>query len=267
MRKFLNNNLLTLIAGPCALESYANAVEIAKSIKSIAERLNIDYYFKVSIDKANRTSATHYRGLGFNEGLQVLARIKNDTGVRIVTDVHEPWQAEKIADVADILQIPAFLCRQTDLLKAAAETGKILNVKKATFMSPEEMGKVADKLVSFGNEKIILCERGNAFGYNSLVVDMTGLARLKKHGYPVAFDATHSVQVSGGGLNNTNTGYAEYVPCLAKAAMATGSVDVLFMETHNDPENALCDGNCMIDLFKIEELLSKCVQIFELSRN
>jgi 2-dehydro-3-deoxyphosphooctonate aldolase (KDO 8-P synthase) len=249
------------------LESYENAVAIAKALKGIAERLNIDYRFKVSIDKANRTGAAHYRGLGFEKGLDTLARIKRDAGVRTVTDIHEPWQAEKVAEVADIIQIPAFLCRQTDLLKAAAETGRVINVKKAQFMSPEEMGKVADKLVCFGNDKIILCERGNAFGYNNLVVDMTGLARLKKHGYPVAFDATHSVQISGGGANFSNSGASEYVPCLAKAAIATGAVDVLFIETHNDPQNALCDGGCMLALSKVEALLNTCVRIFELCKD
>ena len=267
MKNYLQNNgRLSLIAGPCALESYENAFEIAKTLKLITEQLKIDFYFKVSIDKANRTSAAHYRGLGIEKGLEVLAQVKKDAEVRVVTDTHEPWQARKIAEVADIVQIPAFLCRQTDLLKAAAETGKIINVKKAQFMSPEEMGKVAEKLCYFGNDKIILCERGNAFGYNNLIVDMTGLVRLKKHGFPVAFDATHSVQISGGGENVSNSGASEYVPYLAKAALATGAVDVLFMETHNDPKNALCDGSCMVELSKMEGLLKKCVQIFELCR-
>ncbi|MDR1581356.1 MAG: 3-deoxy-8-phosphooctulonate synthase [Synergistaceae bacterium] len=267
MINFLNGGTrLSLIAGPCALESYENAVGIAARLKEIAARLNVDYYFKVSIDKANRTSAAHYRGLGFDNGLKVLGMIKNDAGVRVVTDIHEPWQADKTAEIADIIQIPAFLCRQTDLLKAAAETGKIVNVKKAQFMSPEEMGKVAEKILHFGNDRIILCERGNAFGYSNLVVDMTGLVRLKKHGYPVAFDATHSVQISGGGANRTNSGASEYVPYLAKAAIATGAVDVLFIETHDEPEKALCDGSCMLDLSKAEALLGKCVRLFELCR-
>ena len=267
MDNFLNNKgQLSLIAGPCALESYENIIFIAKTLKAITERLNIDYYCKVSIDKANRSGAFHYRGPGFEEGIRIIHRIKNDAAVRIVSDVHEPWQAGRIAEIADVIQIPAFLCRQTDLLKAAAETGRILNVKKAQFMSPEEMGKAAEKLIDFGNDRLILCERGNAFGYNNLVVDMTGLVRLKKYGYPVAFDATHSVQISGGGANVSNSGASEYVPHLAKAAIATGVVDVLFMETHDDPKNALCDGSCMIELSKIEELLGKCVRIFELCK-
>lgn len=263
---YIDNTRLTLISGPCALESYENAVGVAKELKYICERLAIDYWFKVSLDKANRTTAEHYRGLGFEKGLEVLAQIKADTGVRVVTDIHEPWQAEKIAAVADMIQIPAFLCRQTDLLKAACETGKVIHIKKAQFMSPEEMGKVAVKAASFGNDKLILCERGNAFGYNNLIVDMTGLPRMKKHGYPVSFDATHSVQISGGGANVTNSGASEYVPYLAKAALATGVVDVLFMETHPEPEKALCDGSCMVRLSEMEKLLKKCTEIFSLCR-
>ncbi len=267
MNDFLNSGgMLSLIAGPCALESYENAFAVAHALKALANRLGIHYYFKVSVDKANRTSAKHYRGLGFEEGLRVLASIKKDAGVRVVTDIHEPWQAGRIAEVADIIQIPAFLSRQTDLLRAAAETGRILNVKKAQFMSPEEMGKVADKIKHFGNEMIILCERGNAFGYNNLIVDMTGLVRLKKHGYPVAFDATHSVQISGGGTGNSNSGASEFVPYLAQAALATGAVDILFMEIHPDPPRALCDGSCMLRLDDVEPVLTKCKKIFELCR-
>ena len=262
-----NDGRLTLISGPCALESYESAAHVAVTMGEITKRLGIDYYFKASIDKANRTSTGHYRGLGFHEGIQTLARIKKETGVRIVTDIHEPWQAKEVAEVVDIIQIPAFLCRQTDLLKAAADTGKILNVKKAQFMSPEEMGKVGRKIASMGNSSVILCERGNAFGYNNLVVDMAGLVRLKKFGFPVAFDATHSVQISGVGADASNSGTAEFVPYLAKAALATGVVDVLFMETHDDPKNALCDGSCMVKLSEMEALLDNCLKIFELQRD
>ncbi|MDL2288116.1 3-deoxy-8-phosphooctulonate synthase [Oscillospiraceae bacterium OttesenSCG-928-F05] len=261
-----SNGRLSLIAGPCALESLENAMSIAKELKSVSEKLDINYVFKVSVDKANRTSATNYRGLGFEEGIDVLRKVKHEAGVRVATDIHEPWQAEKMAEVADIIQIPAFLCRQTDLLAAAAKTQKIINVKKAQFMSPEEMGRVAEKLRYFGNDKLLLCERGNAFGYNNLVVDMTGLVRLKKHGYPVVFDATHSVQISGGGLELSNSGASEYAPSLAKAALATGAVDALFIETHNDPQNALCDGSCMIKLSMMESLLKKCKEIFALCK-
>lgn len=261
-----NDGKLTLISGPCALESYENAVNIAIIMKSITDRLGINYYFKASLDKANRTSTAHYRGLGFDSALDVLGDVKKEAGVRVVTDIHEPWQAEKVAAVVDIIQIPAFLCRQTDLLIAAAATGKILNVKKAQFMSPEEMGKVGNKIVSMGNNKVILCERGNAFGYNNLVVDMAGLARLGKFGFPVAFDATHSVQISGVGVDASNSGASEFVPYLAKAALATGVVDVLFMETHDDPPNALCDGSCMVKLSEMEALLDNCLKIFKLQR-
>lgn len=261
-----NNGRLTLISGPCALESYESAVHVAATMGKITQKLGIDYYFKASIDKANRTGTGHFRGLGFREGLATLARIKQETGLRVVTDIHEPWQAKEVAEVADIVQIPAFLCRQTDLLQAAADTGKILNVKKAQFMSPEEIGKVGRKIVSMGNERVILCERGNAFGYNNLVVDMAGLVRLKKSGFPVAFDATHSVQISGGGQDSSNSGASEYVPCLAKAALATGAVDVLFMETHADPQSALCDGSCMVRLSEMEALLDMCLKIFNLQR-
>ena len=268
MQNFLDKSGgVTLISGPCALESYENAVSIASKMKAITEKLGIRYYFKASVDKANRTSAHHYRGLGFEEGLAVLAAVKKDAAVSVVTDIHEPWQAERAAQVADMIQIPAFLCRQTDLLRAAAETGKPLNIKKAQFMSPEEMGKVAEKVVSLGGDKIILCERGNAFGYNSLVVDMTGLVRLQKLGYPVAFDATHSTQISGGGVHTSNSGAAEFAPHLAKAAMATGAVDVLFIETHQEPASALCDGSCMVKLSDMEEILEKCVQIFKIVRS
>lgn len=261
-----NNGRLTLIAGPCAMESYETCAEVAFTLKNICERLHIDYYFKCSIDKANRTAVGNYRGLGLEEGLKALARIKKEIGVPVVTDIHEPQQAEKIAQVADIIQIPAFLCRQTDLLGAAAKTGKIINVKKAQFMSPEEMGKVAGKLKAFGNERILLCERGNAFGYHNLIVDMTGLPRLKKFGYPVVFDATHSVQISGVGDTVSNSGASEFVPALAQAALATGAVDVLFMEIHPNPAAALCDGSCMLPLRDAEKLLEKLKAIFALCR-
>jgi len=261
-----NNGRLTLIAGPCAMEGYEICAEVALTLKNICAQLNIDFYFKCSIDKANRTSVNKYRGLGFERGLEVLANIKKDVGVRVVTDIHEPQQASTIAEIADIIQIPAFLCRQTDLLGAAAKTGKIINVKKAQFMSPEEMGKVAEKLREFGNEKILLCERGTAFGYHNLIVDMTGLPRLKKYGYPVVFDATHSVQISGIGDTVSNSGASEFMPTLAKAAIATGSVDVLFMEVHPKPFEALCDGSCMLKLSDAEILLKKLVEIFKLCR-
>lgn len=262
MRDVLNNGgQFTLFAGPCALEPGDAAEKSARKMADIANRLNLDFYFKVSIDKANRTSATKYRGPGIEKGVQILQQIKANQKVRIITDIHEPWQANVIAQVADIIQIPAFLCRQTDLLAAAAKTGKIINIKKAQFLSAEEMKNVIGKLEYFGNQNILLCERGTCFGYNNLVVDMANLVRMHRFGYPVVFDATHSVQLSGLGADNGNSGASEYVPYLARAAMATGMVDALFMEVHEDPSSALCDGSCMLPLDQLEPLLIQLLKI------
>lgn len=261
MNAFLCEDSFFLIAGPCALESEENVMYLASELKKITDRLGIRYCFKVSWDKANRTSATKYRGPGLEEGLRILQKAKDELGVCIATDIHEPWQAEKVAKVADIIQIPAFLCRQTDLIEAAAKTGKVLNIKKAQFLSPEEMGNVIGKCEFFGNRDIMLCERGTSFGYHDLVVDMSGLVRMKKLGYPVVFDATHSVQISGGGEQYGNSGAREYVPYLARAAMATGAIDGLFMEVHDDPDHAKCDGSCMLHLDKAEILLKELLDI------
>lgn len=250
-----------LIAGPCVIESEENVLKLAKTIKEITDKLGINYCFKASWDKANRTGAQNYRGPGLEEGMRILKKARDEFDVKIATDIHEPWQAEPVAEVADVIQIPAFLCRQTSLIEAAAKTGKVVNVKKAQFMSPEEMGKVVGKFEYFGNKDIMLCERGNAFGYHDLLVDMTGLPRLKRLGYPVVFDATHSVQISGGGANFGNSGKREYVPYLARAAMATGAIDGLFMEVHDDPDNAKCDGSCMLPLDSLENLLRQLVDI------
>lgn len=261
MNLFNNKNNFFLIAGPCALESEENVLYLAEEIKKITDKLNIEYCFKASWDKANRTSATKYRGLGLEEGIRVLKKAKEEIGVRIATDIHEAWQAEPISEVADIIQIPAFLCRQTDLIEAAARTGKLINIKKAQFLSPEEMGNVVKKFEYFGNKNLMLCERGTCFGYNNLIVDMAGLVRMRRLGYPVVFDATHSVQISGGGENFGNSGKREFVPYLARAAMATGAVDGLFMEVHNDPDHAKCDGSCMLHLNKLESLLEQLLEI------
>lgn len=261
MNHLLSDNRFFLIAGPCALESEENVMYLSKEIKNIAERLEIPFCFKVSWDKANRTSATKYRGLGLEEGMRILKKVKNENAVHIATDIHEPWQAEIVAQVADIIQIPAFLCRQTDLIEAAAKTGKVINIKKAQFLSPEEMGNVVNKFEVYGNSQLMLCERGSSFGYNNLIVDMTGMIRMKKFGYPVVFDATHSVQISGGGENFGNSGNREYVPYLARAAMATGAVDGLFMEVHNNPEQAKCDGSCMLPLNQLKILLEELIEI------
>ena len=220
----------TLIAGPCVIESEENVMQIAETVKEITERLDLDYYFKASFDKANRTSISSYRGPGIKKGLEILQKVKDTYGLKICTDIHEPWQAEKAAQVADIIQIPAFLCRQTDLLVAAAKTGKTINIKKAQFLAPWDMKNVVTKVEESGNHNIMLCERGTSFGYNTLVVDMTGIVEMKKFGYPVVMDATHSVQKPGGKGNATG-GNRAYVEPLAKAAIAAGA-DALFFEVH-----------------------------------
>ena len=252
---------LMLIAGPCVIESRENVFEIAEKIKEIAEKLGIDYYFKASFDKANRTSISSYRGPGIEEGLEILKEVKEKYGLRIATDIHEPWQAEKAAEVADIIQIPAFLCRQTDLLVAAAKTGKLINVKKAQFLAPWDMKNVITKLEESGNSNLMLCERGTSFGYNTLVVDMTGIVEMKKFGYPVVFDATHSVQKPGGNGGSTG-GNREYVEYLAKAAVAAGA-DALFMEVHPDPDHALSDGPNMVKLNELETMLERILAVYE----
>ena len=229
------DNKFKLLAGPCVIESEENVMLLAHALKDIAGRHDVDFYFKASWDKANRTKATNYRGPGMEEGLRILRKAKDEVGVKIVTDIHEPSQAEPVAQVADIIQIPAFLCRQTDLLRAAAMTGKMVNIKKAQFSSPEEMGNVVSKMEYYGCRNFMLCERGNCFGYNNLVVDMAGLVRLARLGYPVIFDATHSVQISGGGFDHGNSGKSEYVPYLAKAAVATGVLSGVRRQLHASP--------------------------------
>ena len=246
---------LTLIAGPCVIESEDNVMLIAEKMKEITERLDLDYYFKASFDKANRTSIMSYRGPGIEEGLRILRKVKDEYGLKLCTDIHEPWQAAKAAEVADILQIPAFLCRQTDLLTAASKTGKIINVKKAQFLAPWDMKNVIKKIEDSGNRNIMLCERGTSFGYNTLIVDMTGIIEMMKFGYPVVMDATHSVQKPGGKGEATG-GNREYVEPLAKAAVAVG-VDALFFEVHPDPDNALSDGRNMVKLAEFEAILKR----------
>lgn len=251
---------LCLIAGPCVIESEENIMLISKKLKKITEKLDVDFYFKASFDKANRTSITSYRGPGIDEGLRILKRVKDELGLKICTDIHEPWQAEKAAEVADIIQIPAFLCRQTDLLVAAAKTGKIINVKKAQFLAPWDMANVVKKLEDSGNKNIMLCERGTTFGYNTLVVDMTGIVEMKKFGYPVVMDVTHSVQKPGGKGTATG-GNRENVEPLAKAAIAVGA-DALFFEVHPDPDKALSDGPNMVKLDEFEELLTRVMKVY-----
>ena len=253
--------MFQLIAGPCVIESEEMVLSIAEQMKSITDDLKIPYTFKASFDKANRTSINSFRGPGVEEGLRILQKVKDRYNLPVCTDIHESWQAEMAAQVADILQIPAFLCRQTDLLVAAAKTGKCVNIKKAQFLAPWDMKNCLEKVRQTGNENVMLCERGSSFGYNTLVVDMTGLRVMKEFGVPVIFDATHSVQKPGG--NGTSTrGNRQYVEYLAKAAISVG-VDGLFMETHPDPDHAMSDGPNMVPLSEMKELLSKLIRVYE----
>ena len=253
--------MFSLIAGPCVIESEEQVMLVASQMKAITDELGIPYTFKASFDKANRTSINSFRGPGIEKGLEILKKVKDTYGLSICTDIHEPWQAELAAEVCDILQIPAFLCRQTDLLVAAAKTGKCINIKKAQFLAPWDMKNCVEKVRESGNDHVMLCERGTTFGYNTLVVDMTGLRVMKEFGVPVIFDATHSVQKPGG--NGTSTGgNRQYVEYLAKAAIAVG-VDGLFMETHPDPDHALSDGPNMVPLDEMSDLLRKLQRVYE----
>lgn len=251
-----------VIAGPCVIESEEITLQIAEELKKISSELDVDFYFKASFDKANRTSIASFRGPGMEQGLRILQKVKDIYQFKVVTDIHEPYQAQLAAEVADIIQIPAFLCRQTDLLVAAARTGKMINVKKAQFLAPWDMRNVIHKLEESGNNKIMLCERGTSFGYNTLVVDMTSIVEMKKTGYPIIFDGTHSVQKPGGNGNSTS-GNREYVPYLSKAAVAAGA-DGLFLETHINPDEALSDGPNMIPVGNVKKLIEECLKIKEI---
>lgn len=253
--------MFKLIAGPCVIESEEMVMSIAEKMKSVTDKLGIPYTFKASFDKANRTSINGKRGPGIEEGLKILEKVKTTFDLPVATDIHEPWQAEPVGKICDIVQIPAFLCRQTDLLVAAAKTGKCINIKKAQFLAPWDMANCAQKVEQSGNSNIMLCERGTSFGYNNLVVDMTGLVEMKKFGYPVIFDATHSVQKPGGKGTSTG-GNREYVEYLAKAAIAVG-VDGLFMETHPSPDEAWSDGPNMVVLDEMEAMLEKLIKVYE----
>lgn len=250
---------LLVIAGPCVIEDEAMLLAIARHVRELNDRLPCNLVFKASFDKANRTSVTSYRGPGLEAGLAMLARVKEETGLPVATDFHEPWQAAPVGEVCDMIQVPAFLARQTDLLLAAAATGRAVNVKKGQFMSPDDMEHVVAKLVSGGCRDILLCERGTFFGYGRLVNDMKGLVRMRRFGTPVVFDATHSVQ-SPGGLGGATGGEREMVEPLARAAVAVG-VDALFFETHPDPDNAASDGPNMIPLDEFEGVLKRLLAI------
>lgn len=255
---------LTILAGPCVIESQEILNRTAEKLKGITEKLGINFVFKSSFDKANRSSITSFRGPGIEKGLEMLSKVKKEFDLPVVTDIHTPDQAAPAAEVADILQIPAFLCRQTDLLVAAAKTGKIVNIKKGQFLAPEQMGPLIKKVEDSGNNKILVTDRGTSFGYNNLVVDFRAIPIMQNFGYPVVFDATHSVQLPGAN-GCSSGGDRRFVPYLAKAAMAAGA-DALFFEVHPEPDKALCDGPNMIALNKAEELFKTCKDIYELIR-
>ncbi len=257
-------NPLALIAGPCVLEGMERSLYIGREIKAITQRLGIPYVFKASFDKANRSAFNSFRGPGLEKGLAMLAQIKKELDVPVITDIHTEAQAKPAAEVVDILQIPAFLCRQTDLVYQAALTGKPVNVKKGQFLSPKDMRNVVDKILEGGNPNIMLTERGASFGYNNLVVDMRSFPIMRSFGYPVVFDATHSVQIPGG-LGTASSGNREYVEYLTRAAVGAG-VDALFMEVHDNPEEALSDGPNMVYLDKLEDLLKDALSIYNIVR-
>lgn len=252
--KIANELPFALIAGPCQLESLDHSLMIAGHLKEVCTKLGIELIFKGSFDKANRSSIFSKRGLGMEEGLRILEAVKTEFGVPVLTDIHSESQCAPVAEVVDVLQVPAFLSRQTDLLLAAGKTGATINVKKGQFMAPWDMENVAAKIASTGNENILLCDRGTSFGYNTLVSDFRGLPIMAKTGYPVVFDATHSVQQPGG-QGTTSGGQREFVPTLAKAAVAVG-VAALFIETHQDPDTAPSDGPNMVPLHEMESLLT-----------
>ena len=258
--KLKNLDNFLLISGPCVVENQSVTFRTCESLKKITSKLKIPFIFKSSYIKANRTSSNSFRTIGIDESLKILDEVKKEFGVPILTDVHSEIEVEIAAEVADVLQIPAFLSRQTELLEAAGESGKIVNIKKGQFLAPEDMKYQADKVVATGNKKIFLTERGSTFGYNNLVVDMRGLVIMKKFGYPVIFDATHSIQMPSK-EKGVSGGTPEFIPFLARAAAAVG-VDGFFIETHPDPRKALSDASSMMKLDKMEKLLNELKQIF-----
>ena len=250
---------LLLIAGPCVIESEAHAVGIARAIRDIAARCGVPYVFKASYDKANRTSLGSFRGPGLAEGLRILRKVREDVKVPVLTDIHEPAHAAPVAAVADVLQIPAFLCRQTDLLVAAARTGRAVNIKKGQFLAPSDMRHAAAKVAAAGNDRVILTERGTSFGYHNLVVDMRSLPMMRSLGYPVIYDVTHSLQLPGAG-DGVTAGQAEFIEPLARAGVAAG-VDGVFMEVHERPEEAKSDAQNALKLDLLESLLTRLTRI------
>ena len=253
---------LTFILGPCVVESSKHALFMAQEIKDVCEKVGVDFVYKSSFDKANRSSIESFRGGGMEFGLEVLAQVKEEIGIPVITDVHEPWQAERAAQFVDMLQIPAFLCRQTDLLVASAKTGKAVNVKKGQFLAPWDAKNIVDKLTEAGCEKILLTERGASFGYNNLVVDLRSFPIMRSFDVPVVFDVTHSLQLPGG-LGKATDGQGQYIENFARAGVACG-VDAVFMEVHDDPARAPSDGPNQLPLSRLEKLLAKLKQIHEI---
>ena len=254
---------LLLIAGPCVIESESHAVETALAVRDIARRAGVPYVFKASYDKANRTSGGSFRGPGLGEGLRVLARVREAAQIPILTDIHEPSQAAPVAEVADVLQIPAFLSRQTDLLRAAAQTGRVVNIKKGQFLAPSDMRHAIAKVVDAGNPRVIVTERGFSFGYNNLVVDMRAFPILRSFGYPVVYDVTHSLQLPGAG-DGVTAGQAQFIEPLASAGVAAG-VDGVFLEVHERPESAMSDAQNALRLDLLEPLLARLVRLHEIA--
>jgi len=263
--KLSNENSFALVGGLNVLESESVALQVAETFRSITDKLRIPYIFKASFDKANRSSIDSFRGPGLDEGLQILEKIKSEFDVPILTDIHEPYQAAPAADVADVLQLPAFLSRQTDLIVAAAKTGAAINIKKAQFLAPEEMSNILQKCESSGNDRLILCERGTSFGYNNLVVDMLGFSVMKSFGYPVLFDVTHALQRPGG-MGDAAAGRRESVRELALAGMSQ-KIAGLFLEAHPEPEQALCDGPCALRLNQLEPFLKQMRAVDDLVKS
>jgi len=251
-----------LIAGPCSIESKDHAIDHAGKINEICKQLNLNFVYKSSFDKANRSSSLSSRGVGIDQGLKILSDVKKTFGIPLITDVHESYQCKDVANVVDIIQIPAFLCRQTDLLYAAAETNKIINVKKGQFLAPWDMKNVLNKIVDYGNNQVLLTERGTSFGYNTLVSDMRAIPQMSQFGHPIIFDATHSVQQPGG-MGTTSGGQREFVPVLARAAISIG-VSGLFVEVHENPDDAPSDGPNMLKISELSALLSKLIQLDKL---
>jgi 2-dehydro-3-deoxyphosphooctonate aldolase (KDO 8-P synthase) len=259
----IGGGALVLIAGPCVIESEAHAVETALALREIARRASVPFIFKASYDKANRTSGSSYRGPGLKEGLRVLARVRDAGRVPILTDIHEPWQAAAAAEVADVLQIPAFLSRQTDLIEAAARTGRAVNIKKGQFLAPLDMRHAIAKVTAAGNRNVFVTERGCSFGYNNLVVDMRAFPLLRSLGVPVVYDVTHSLQLPGGG-DGVTAGQAEFIEPMARAGVAAG-VDAVFLEVHQDPPTAKSDAQNALKLDRLPALLEQLVQIHQVA--